>query len=154
MVACCVRQVVVLYSNNCMGIISYSSTKSMVPPLFKFTTQNLDLIFPSFRLTLLCTQWLVNILGRWKKIVPSESRIAFCWFFIVQVKKVCYEKKVQGELLWWFFNCTLKWLHFNCTLKWLHPYAPMTDGITEQGRMSVLQWNQHPTLLIQKRNKK
>ena len=145
MVACCVRQVVVLYSNNCMGIISYSSTKSMVPPLYKFTTQNLDLIFPSFRLTLLCTQWLVNILGRWKKIVPSESRIAFCQHFKVRVKKVCYEKKVRGELLGWFFNFTLKWLR---------SYVPTADGITEQGRMSVLQWNQHPTLLIQKRNTK
>ena len=28
------------------------------------------------------------------------------------------------------------------------------DGVTEQGRMSVLQRNKYPTLLIQKRNKK
>ena len=28
------------------------------------------------------------------------------------------------------------------------------DGVMEQGRISVLQWNKHPTLLIQKCNKK
>ena len=48
MVAGRVRQVVVLYSNKCTGIISHSSAKSLVPPLYKFTTQNLDLIFPLF----------------------------------------------------------------------------------------------------------
>ena len=29
----------------------------------------------------------------------------------------------------------------------------MTDGVTEQGRMSVLQRKKHPTLLIQKQQK-
>ena len=33
-------------------------------------------------------------------------------------------------------------------------YKLWADGVTEQGRMSVLQLNKYPTLLIQKRNKK
>ena len=33
-------------------------------------------------------------------------------------------------------------------------YKLWADGVTEQGRMSVLQRNKYPTLLIQKRNKK
>ena len=28
------------------------------------------------------------------------------------------------------------------------------DDVTEQGRVSMLQWNKHPTLLIQNRSKK
>ena len=54
----------------------------------------------------------------WKKIVPSESRIAFCWLFIVQVKKVCYERKVWGELLRCFLHCIQECL---C------PYVPNTS---------------------------
>ena len=53
-----------------------------------------------------------------KKFVPSESRIAFCRLFIVRVKKVCYERKVRGELLGCFFHCTLECL---C------PYVPTTS---------------------------
>ena len=106
-------------------IISHSSTKSLVPPLRKFTIQNLDLFFSKLRLIFslfwektLCTYWLVNIWRGWKKIVPSESRIAFCQLFIVRVKKVCYERKVRGELLGCFLHCTLE-----C----LHPYVPTTS---------------------------
>ena len=39
-----------------------------------------------------------------KKFLPSERRIAFCRLFIVQVKKVCYERKVLGELLDVFYT--------------------------------------------------
>ena len=56
--------------------------------------------------------------GMEKKIVLSESRIAFCRLFIVRVKKVCYERKVRGELLGCFFHCTLECL---C------PYVPTTS---------------------------
>ena len=99
-------------------IISHSSTKSLVPPLHKFTIRNLRLIFSLFWEKTLCTYWLVNIWRGWKKIVPSESRIAFCQLFIVRVKKVCYERKVRGELLGCFFHCTLECL---C------PYVPTTS---------------------------
>ena len=53
-----------------------------------------------------------------KKNVPSESRTAFCRLFIVPAKKVCYERKVRGELLGCFFHCTLECL---C------PYVPTTS---------------------------
>ena len=32
-----------------------------------------------------------------KKIVPLESRIAFCQLSIVRAEKVCYERKVRGN---------------------------------------------------------
>ena len=143
-----VRQVFVLYRNDCKGIcldrlsigclwllcvkliqnnficlmekwvqifkciISHSSTKSLVPPLPKFTIWNLDLFFRLFRklnslinsaVYLLACQYF----GMEKQPVPWESRIAFCRLFVVQVKKVCYERKVRGELLECFFHCTL-----------------------------------------------
>ena len=53
-----------------------------------------------------------------KKCGSLESRIAFCRLFIVRVKKVCYESKVQRELLQSYFHCTLEWL---C------PQAPTTS---------------------------
>ena len=97
-------------------IISHSSTKSSVPPLHKFTIQKLDLFFFFFgKLNLLnIAVYLLTFqyFGRMeKKFVPQESRIEFCRLFIVQVKKVCYERKVQGELLGSYFHCTLDWLH-------------------------------------------
>ena len=49
---------------------------------------------------------------------PSESRIAFCRLFIVRVKKVCYERKLRGELLG---------SSFHCTMEWLCPYVPTTS---------------------------
>ena len=96
--------------------ISYSSKKSLIPPLHKFTIRNL-LIFSLFWEKMLCTYWLVNIWRGWKKIVLSESRIAFCRIFIVWVKKVCYEQKVRDELLGCFLHCALECL---C------PYIPTT----------------------------
>ena len=55
-------------------IISHSSTKSLVLLLHKFTIWNLDLFFSLFWDTkfasVLCTYWLVNILGGWKKTCP------------------------------------------------------------------------------------
>ena len=36
--------------------------------------------------------------------------IAFCRLFIVLFKNVCYERKVQGELLGSYFHYTLEWL--------------------------------------------
>ena len=97
-------------------IISHSSAKSLVPPLHKFTIRNLDLFFPFLGKNAV---YLLTCLFRkdGKKIAPSESRIAFCRLFIVRVKKVCYERKVRGELLGCFFHCTLECL---C------PYVPTT----------------------------
>ena len=54
-------------------IISHSSKKSLVPPLHKFTIQKLFIFFSFFgKLNLLnmCTYWLVNISGGWKKNCP------------------------------------------------------------------------------------
>ena len=98
-------------------IISHSSVKSLVPPLHKFTIRNLDFFFPFLGKNAV---YLLTCLFRkdGKKIAPSESRIAFCRLFIVRVKKVCYERKVQGELL----GCFLQ-----CTLEFLHPYVPSTS---------------------------
>ena len=84
--------------------------KFLIPPLHKFTIQNLDLFF-LFSGKKRCVLTDLSIFGEdGKKIVPSESRIAFCQLFIVRVKKVCYERKVQGELLGSYFHCTLEWL--------------------------------------------
>ena len=80
-----------------------------------------------------------------KKLVLSESRIAFCQLFIVQVKKVCYERKVQGELLGCFFHCTLK-----C----LPPHVPTTSFplmVLWSKVVSVLQWNKHPNSKTQQK---
>ena len=98
-------------------IISHSSAKSLVPPLHKFTIRNLDLFFPFLGKNAV---YLLTCLFRkdGKKIAPSESRIAFCRLFIVRVKKVCYERKVRGELLGCFLHCTLE-----C----LRPYVPTTS---------------------------
>ena len=80
-------------------IISHSSTKSLVPPLHKFTIWSLDLFFPFFWETY---QWCVlndlSIFRDGKKIVPLESTIAFCLLFIAWVKKVCYERKVRKDV--------------------------------------------------------
>ena len=98
-VACCVRQVVVLHSNDCKGIISYSSTKSLVPPIYKFTTRNLDLIFfPFFSLhRCVLNDWSIFWVDG--KKLSHQKVVPFCQLFLVRVKKVCYEKKVRGELL-------------------------------------------------------
>ena len=61
-----------------------------------------------------------------KKILPSDSRIAFCRLFIVRVKKICYEREGSRELLGCFLHCTLE-----C----LRPYVP-----TASFRLMVL-WN-------------
>ena len=99
-------------------IISHSSTKSMVLPLHKFTIRKLDLLFTFFgKLNSLdITVYLL------KKIVPQESRIAFCQLFIARVKEVCYETKVQGELLGKLLGS-----YFHCTLERLHPQVPTTS---------------------------
>ena len=60
---------------------------------------------------MLCTYWLVNISrGLKKKIVLSESRIAFCWLLIVQVKNVCRERTIWGERLGYLYLYILEWL--------------------------------------------
>ena len=89
-------------------IISHSSTKSLVPPLHKFTMWKLDLFFSLFWETKFTYQHCVltdlSIFREdGKKLVPLKSRITFCRLFIVRVKKVSYEKKVWGELLGCFF---------------------------------------------------
>ena len=96
-------------------IIFHSSTKSLIPALHKLTIRNLGLFFP-FLGEKCCLLTDLSIFGKdGEKIVPSESRIAFCWLFIVRVKKVCYERTVRGKLLGWFFHSTLEWLR---------PYGP------------------------------
>ena len=109
-----VRQVVVLYSNDCTGIISHCSTKSLVPSSHKFTTRNLDLFFFSFfehlnSLNIGVYLMICQYFGRMERKL-SRWKVWFCRLFIVRVEKVCYERKVRGELLGWFFHCTLKWL--------------------------------------------
>ena len=86
-------------------IISHSSKKSLISPLHKCTIRNLDLFFPFFgELNSLCVLTDLSIFQEdEKKVVRSESRIAFCRLFIVWVKKVCWERKVRVELLGWFF---------------------------------------------------
>ena len=79
-------------------IISHSSTKSLMESLF----------FAFFWEKTLCTYWLVNIWRGWKKIVPSESRIAIFRLFIVRFRKVC-------------------WCFLHCTLECLRPYVPTTS---------------------------
>ena len=90
------------------------STKSLVPPLHKFTIQNSLNYFPFCRklnLLNITVYWLTcQYCGRVeKKIVLSETRIVFCGLFLVRGKKVCYERKVQGELLGCCFHCTMDW---------------------------------------------
>ena len=105
------------------SIIPYSSTKSLVLPLHKFTIQKLVLFFPFFgklkllsiAVYLLTCQYFRRME---KRFAPEESRIAFCQLFIVRVKKVCYERKVERELLGSYFHCTLEWFH---------PYFPTTS---------------------------
>ena len=58
----------------------------------------------------LCTSDLSIFQEDGKKIVPQKSRIAFCRLFIVRVKKVCCERKDQGQLLGSSFHYTLEWL--------------------------------------------
>ena len=105
-------------------IISHNSTKSLVPPLHKCTIGKLDLFFFSFfwetkfALYHFVLTYFSIFCEDGKKFVPEESRIAFCRLFIVRVKKVCYERKVRGELLGCFFHCTLECL---C------PYVPTTS---------------------------
>ena len=72
-VPCCVRQVVVLYNNDCTGIISYSSTKSMVPPLHKFTTRNVDLIFSPFLLNIAVYSMTSQYFGSMEKNCPIRK---------------------------------------------------------------------------------
>ena len=122
-------------------IISHSSVKSLVPPLHKFTIRNLDLFFPIFgknAVYLLTCQYLERM---GKKIVPSESRITFCRLFIIRVKKV----NLRGTSRMFFAL-------YSGVSSPIYSYYNLYA--TEQGRVSVLQWNKHPTLLIQKRNKK
>ena len=101
-----VRHLVITYSYDCMGVISYSSKKSLISPLYKFTTQNFDFTWET---KLAYHQYVLNDLSIFwedgKKIVPLESRAAFCRLFTVQIEKVCYERKVQAELLGWFSHC-------------------------------------------------
>ena len=113
-------------------IIYHSSTKCLVPPLLhKFTIWKLDLFFFLFWETkfvyyhcVLADLSIFREVG--KKFVPQESRIEFCQLSIVWVKKLRYEKKVQGELIGSYFHRTLEWLH---------PYVPTTSF-----RLIVL-WN-------------
>ena len=104
-------------------IISHSSTKSLVPPLHKFTIRKLDLfLFPFFgKLNLLNSTVYLLTCQYFERIEKNLSRwkvgLHFADFFIVQVKTVCYERKVQGELLGFFLHCTLECL---C------PYVPTT----------------------------
>ena len=112
-------------------IIYHSSTKCLVPPLHKFTIWKLDLFFFLFWETKFvyyhCVLADLSIFREdGKKFVPQESRIEFCQLSIVWVKKLHYEKKVQGELIGSYFHRTLEWLH---------PYVPTTSF-----RLIVL-WN-------------
>ena len=112
-------------------IIYHSSTKCLVPPLHKFTISKLDLFFFLFWETKFvyyhCVLADLSIFREdGKKFVPQESRIEFCQLSIVWVKKLRYEKKVQGELIGSYFHRTLEWLH---------PYVPTTSF-----RLIVL-WN-------------
>ena len=67
-------------------IISNSSTKPLIPPLHKFTIQNLD-----------CILTHLSIFGEdGEKFVTSESRIAFCRFFIVRVKDMLWIESPRG----------------------------------------------------------
>ena len=85
---------------NC--IISHSSTKSLVPPWHKFAIWNLDLFFPFFGKKC-CVLTDLSIFGEdGKKIVPLESRIAFCQLFIVRVK----EDSPRGTSGMFFALCT------------------------------------------------
>ena len=84
-------------------IISHSSTKSLVPPLHEFIIRKLD-FFPLFFGKLNSLNIAVYLLtcqyfGRAEKKLSRRKVGFFCRLFIVQVKKICYEKKVQGELL-------------------------------------------------------
>ena len=128
-------------------IISHSSTKSLVPPLHKFTIRNLRLIFSLFWEKTLCTYWLVKIMDKQndeKKILPSECRIAFCRLSIVRVKKV----SLRGTSRMFFA------LYTGVSPPICSYYKLLADGTMEQGKVSASQWNKHPTLLIQKCNKK
>ena len=96
-------------------IISHSSTKSLLPPLHKFTIRYLGLIFSLFLETKLLNIALyftdLSIFQEdGKKIDRQESSIAFCRLFMVRVKNVHYERKVRGKLLGSFFHCTMEWL--------------------------------------------
>ena len=93
-------------------IISHSSTKSLVLQLPKFTIWNNFFFYFGKLNSLNSAVYLLTCqyFRMQKTIVPSESRIAFCWLFILRVKKVCYERKVRGELLGFFFHCTLECL--------------------------------------------
>ena len=111
--------------------ISNSSIKSLVPLLHEFTIQNFDLFFPFFgKLNLLnSTVYLLTCqyFERIEKILSRQKvGVHFADFFIVRVKTVCYERKVQGELLGYFLHCTLGHLH---------PYVP-----TKSFRLMAL-WN-------------
>ena len=98
-------------------INSLHSTKSLVPPLHKFTIQNIKLILlPFFKklnslnnaVYLLTCQYFRRVqtnLSSWK------LGLHFADFFIVQVKKICYERKVRAKLLGCFFHSTMEWLH-------------------------------------------
>ena len=104
-------------------IIFHSSTKLLVPPLHKFIIGKFDLFFFLFFGKLNLLNIAVYLLtcqyfGRMKKKLSLRKVGLFCRLFIVQVKKVCYEKKVQGELLG---------ISFHYTLKWLRPQVPSTN---------------------------
>ena len=89
-------------------------TKSVVPLLHKFTTQNLDLILYPFFVKLNSLSIAVFLLtcqyfGRMKKkFVLSETRTPFYQLFRVRVKKLCYESPRQTSSM--FFHSTLEWL--------------------------------------------
>ena len=61
-----------------------------------------------------------------KKILPTESRIAFCRLFIVRVNKVCYERKVRGEILGCFFA-----LYTGVSPPKCSHYKLLADGVME-----------------------
>ena len=73
-----------------------------------------------------------------KKIVLSETRIAFYQLFIVGVKKLCYESPRGTSRM--FFSLYTGVAPAICSY-----YKLYADGVMEQGRVSVLQWNKHPT---------
>ena len=120
--------------------------KSLILPLHKFTIRNLDLFF-SFSGKKRCVLTDLSIYGEdGKKIVPSESRIAFCRFFIVRVKKVRYEEKVREELLGCFLHCTQE-----C----LRQYVP-TTSFRLRNKIECQYYNERNKvgLLIQKTQEK
>ena len=82
-------------------------------------------------------------------MVLSESRIAFCWLFIVRVKKVCYERTVWEELLRCFYHCTMKWLP-----PWVDMFLLQALGWWRyRTAKSVSAKMKHSAQLIQKHNK-